>query len=415
MKTFKRIALIVTLTLIWAMFIGGGLIKGYLLKPIASKNDSDAFVEALKDKIESKFVGNLAFVLIENGVVTRDYFYSVDQPIDSHSIFPVASISKWVTSFGVLKLVEQGILDLDQPVESYLTRWNLPETKFDNNKVTIRNLLSHSSGLVDDLGYDGFDLDESVQTIEESLTKASDAPYSEGIAKIGYEPDSEYKYSGAGYTILQLVIEEVTGMTFRKFMKKEVFLPLEMNNSDFLISEKNRPFLVPIYKNDSTIRAYRKFTALAAASLLTSTSDLSKFVLANISSNEVVGKNTINLMSEPQSFRNNTPMHGLGPHLYSQHDSKSKIIGHDGSGNNALNTAARINLNSKNGIIILETGNFDIASTLADEWLFWDAGIADYVVITRNIRYLATLLIIGIVLIIFSSILLNKRVSIEKN
>jgi len=114
-------------------------------------------------------------------------------------------------------------------------------------------------------------------------------------------------------------------------------------------------------------------------------------------------------MSTPQTFINDTPIYGLGPHLYSQNDNTSNIIGHDGSGNNALNTAARIDLISKDGIIILETGNFNIASSMADEWLFWKTGIADYVVITRNKSYLIRLLIAGYIIIILLSVFITRR------
>ena len=74
-----------------------------------------------------------------------------------------------------------------------------------------------------------------------------------------------------------------------------------------------------------------------------------------------------------------------------------------------VNTAARIDIKSKNGIIILETGNYDIASSLSDEWLFWKAGIHDYVVMQRNKSYLLTLLIIGYVIIILSSIFIIRK------
>lgn len=383
--------------------------KGFLLRPITAKNAPAAFINVVKEKMEDEFVGNLAMVLIEDGKVAEDFYHSIDQPITGNSVFPVASISKWITSFGILKLVEQGKLDLDKPVDDYLTRWNLPNSKFDNKKVTIRSLLSHSSGLVDQLGYHGFALNEESQTIEESLTKASDAPYSEGVAVVGYEPGTKYMYSGAAYTILQLIIEEVSGMAFQAYIKNEVFLPLKMNNSAFAITAENEPSLVSLYKNDGEIRAYRKFTALAAASLLTTTSDLSKFLLANVLENEVIKSQTIAMMSKPQSFINKTPIHGLGPHLYSKNDDSSNIIGHDGSGNNALNTAARIDLKSKDGIIILESGSFDFASSMADEWLFWKAGIADYVVITRNKSYLLTLLLLGYSILLLSSIFMIKK------
>jgi len=408
-RTFKNTIFIILAILIWTAFIGFGFIDGFLLRPITSRNTSEAFIEATKVKIDDKFVGNFAMTLIEDGKISKNFFYSVDKPIDENTVFPVASVSKWVTSFGVLKLVEQGKLDLDKPVDEYLTRWHLPKSEFDNKKVTVRRLLSHSSGLVDDLGYNGFTSNETVQTIEESLSKASDAINSDGVAIVGYEPGSKYIYSGAGYTILQLLIEEISGQSFQEYMATEVFEPLKMKNSTFVLSEKSNVQLAQIYKDDGTTREIRKFAALAAASLFTSTADLSKFLKASTSSNPVLSKEIITEMSKPETFINDTGVYGLGPHLYSQNDKNSNIIGHDGSGNNAINTAARIDLNSKDGIIILETGNWDIASALSDEWLFWKAGIADYVVMQRNKSYLLTLLIIGYVIIIFLSIFIIRK------
>jgi CubicO group peptidase (beta-lactamase class C family) len=406
----KQISLIILALLIWTAFIGLGFINGFLLRSITSKDSSAAFIEATTEMIEGEFVGNLAMVLIENGEVSNDFFYSIDKPVDKNTVFPVASISKWVTSFGVLKLVEQGKVDLDKPVDDYLTRWHLPKSDFDNKKVTVRKLLSHSSGLVDDLGYGGFSPNETVQTIEESLIKASDTDYSDGVAIVGYEPGSKYMYSGAGYTILQLLIEEISGQSFQEYMVKEVFEPLGMANSTFVLAEKPSIQLAQIYKIDGTTREMNKFTALAAASLFTTTADLSKFLEANISDNPVISKETITEMSKPETSINNIGVYGLGPHLYSQNDQKSTIIGHDGSGNNAINTAARIDLKSKNGIIILETGNYDIASGIADEWIFWKAGIADYVVMQRNIPFLIKLLVLGyLVIIAFSVTLIRKK------
>lgn len=410
MKIFKNIALICIALLLWTAFIGYGFTNGFLLKPITSKKTSEAFIEATNEKISNEFVGNLAMVLIEDGKVSKDFYYSIDQPVTENTLFPVASISKWVTSFGVLKLVEQGKIDLDKPVDEYLSRWHLPKSEYDNTKVTVRKLLSHSSGLVDDLGYGGFDIDQKVQTLEESLTKASDAPYSEGIAKVGYEPGTKYMYSGAAYTLLQLLIEEVSGTPFKEYMAKEVFEPLQMEQSTFALDEKPDLERAHIYKDDGATRTPRKFTALAAASLFTSTSDLSKFLIASVTSNNVLSADMIKKMSVSETFINNIGVYGLGPHLYSQNDSNSKIIGHDGSGNNALNTAARIDLVSKDGIIVLETGNHSMASSIADEWIFWKAGIADFVVMQRNKTYILTLLIIGFVIIVsFSVFIIRKK------
>lgn len=82
-----------------------------------------------------------------------------------------------------------------------------------------------------------------------------------------------------------------------------------------------------------------------------------------------------------------------------------------GSGNDAINTAARIDLKSKNGIIAITMRNHNLASSMTDEWIFWKAGVADYVVIQRNKFYLWILLMIGYVLIIAVSIFVIRKKS----
>ena len=74
MRTFKYIALIFLAILIWTAFIGYGFIDGFLLKPITSKNTSEAFIKATKEKIDNEFVGNFAMTLIENGEISKDFF-----------------------------------------------------------------------------------------------------------------------------------------------------------------------------------------------------------------------------------------------------------------------------------------------------------------------------------------------------
>ncbi|SED06789.1 CubicO group peptidase, beta-lactamase class C family [Tenacibaculum sp. MAR_2009_124] len=405
MKTLKHIAVIIVILLLWTALIGYGFMDGFLLKPLTNENTPEAFKEAVKQKVNDEYLGNFAMSLIENGNVSEQWYFSEGNEVTKNTLFPVASISKWVSSFAVMKLVEEGKVNLDTPIDQYLTRWHLPESEYDNSKVTVRKLLSHSSGLVDDLGYGGFPPNEAIQTIEESLTKAKDSGNSEGKAIVGYEPGSKYMYSGAGYTLLQLLIEEVSGKSFQEYIKNEVLLPLNMQQSTFSYQGQNLE-VAKVYKTDGATRVMNKFTALAAAGLYTSTNDLSKFLLANVSENPVLSKETMNTMQKAETFINNTPVYGLGPHLYSQNDTNSHIIGHDGSGNNAINTAARIDVNSKSGIIVLETGNWSIASAIADEWIFWKAGIADYVVMQRNKSYVLTLLIGGYITLIFLYIII---------
>ena len=412
MKKLKTIGVVTMILLAWTTFIGMGFINGYLLRPINTDETPEAFIEACKEQLENEFVGNLAIALTENGQVKTTLFHTHDgTPIDGNSAFPVASISKWVTSVGVLRLVEQGKIDLDQPLDNYLTRWHLPESDYDNKEVTVRRLLSHSAGLADGLGYGGFKKHQPLQSLEESLTLAADRGDATGKAKVTYPPGSEFMYSGASYTLLQLLIEEVSGMNFSDYMQQEVFQPLGMTHSSFNLADSAEIGLVKVYKNDSSVRPMARFTAKSAASLMTSTQDLSQFIM-HLAADQptILSQEMIQQMNSAQSYRSGFAYYGLGPKLYTQGKNEVKIVGHDGSGNNAINSAARWDITTGDGIIILETGHLSFASNMSDEWNFWKAGIADRVVMERNLPYLTTLLIFGYVLIIGVSIwFVSKR------
>ena len=133
-----------------------------------------------------------------------------------------------------MSLVEDGRLELDAPVSAYLSRWQIPASEFDPSGVTARRLLSHTSGLSDSLGYDGFDTEQDRQSLEASLTRAADAsPGKDGRTILGSEPGSGFAYSGGGYTLLQLMIEEMSGTAFPAFMHDRVFAPLGMERTTF--------------------------------------------------------------------------------------------------------------------------------------------------------------------------------------
>ncbi|GAB5399214.1 MAG: hypothetical protein Aureis2KO_07990 [Aureisphaera sp.] len=414
MRKVKYIALLVLILLAWTAIINFGASTGLLLKSITSKDTSASFVEATEAKLENEFVGNLAMVLLEGGEVSEDYYYSIDEPIDKHSIFQMASVSKWVTAWGVFALIEEGKITLDDSVEKHLSRWHLPESEFNNNEVTIRNLLCHTSGLIDGLGYAGFTTQDSVQTLEESLTKATDAFYTEGITKVGYQPGTEYKYSGGGYTLLQLIIEEVSGQSFNDYMTETVFKPLKMENSSFHWSDTSSLHLATFYDSDSSVAPHYKYTALAAASLYTNIEDMTLFLKANFSDNKVLKRETINRMSESH-IPSGQGMHGLGPMIFGKTGAGDLIIGHDGVSRAAINNAARINLKTRDGIVILETGNWSLASELADEWGFWKTEIPNNTVMSSNLTMLVTLLVLGYLIILIPSIyMIRKRLKKAK-
>lgn len=142
---------------LWAGITLFGTIDGWFHQPIAQSNTPASFLEAVDGEVNKQFVGNFAMAIMKNGTVEYGKFHSAGKAVDRNTVFQVASLSKWISAVGIIKLVEDGKLDLDVPVSNYLTRWQLPPSKFNNEEVTVRRLLSHTAGLTDGLGYSGFE------------------------------------------------------------------------------------------------------------------------------------------------------------------------------------------------------------------------------------------------------------------
>jgi len=381
------------LVLAWSALVLVAGLEGWGRAPLAPRGDLAAFADAAEARIREGGAGNAVLVLLRDGEVAHDFAFSVGEPVDRKSLFQVASLSKWVSAWGVMALVEEGRLGLDVPVSRYLTRWELPASEFDTSGVTVRRLLSHTAGLADGLGYQGFAPDEPVQTLEESLTRAADAmPHAGGAVRVGREPGSGWQYSGGGYTLLQLLVEEVTGEPFEAYMQRAVLDPLHMRRSTFDWRRAEESGLVAFYDVDLAPALHYRFTALAAASLYTSASDLVRFLRAHLPGpdEEPVGRGvlapgTVERMRTPQATRLGRPIWGLGTILYARNGRGGFVIGHDGRNAPAINTAARLDPATGHGIVVLETGSPDLASTLASEWVFWETGNVDVLLLVQDL------------------------------
>src|SRR6056297_803485 len=127
MKTAKRILkyLLITLVgiIVWIAVVVLGTKKGYWHTPIAKDTNIESFIDASNIEIKNQFVGNFAMATINNGEIEVELFHTEGKSVDRNTVFQVASLSKWVSAVGIMKLVENGKLDLDVPVSTYLTRW----------------------------------------------------------------------------------------------------------------------------------------------------------------------------------------------------------------------------------------------------------------------------------------------------
>ncbi|MBP6014032.1 MAG: beta-lactamase family protein [Alphaproteobacteria bacterium] len=411
-----RTLLLTVLALVaWAAFVVTGTLEGWWRQPLAPFGNTNAFRAAAIAKIDQEYKGNVAFALLENGHIAATHFVSAGKPVDGDSRFQVASMSKWITAWGVMTLVEAGKLDLDKPVSTYLTRWRLPPSQFDNNGVTVRRLLSHTAGLTDGLGYAGFKPGTQVQTLEDSLTHTADASSGhDGRVRVGIAPGTEFKYSGGGYTLLQLLIEEVSGQSFNDYMKAAVLNPLGMTRSTFVLDDEAD--VAEFFDERGQPAPHYRFTARAAASLYTTTTDMTRFLQAHLkgTSGEPPGRGalqpqTLLDMRRPHASQFGADIWGLGTILFAPNKTGGFVIGHDGDNAPAINTAARLDPATGDGIVILETGNPLLATRIASEWVFWNVGKVDLLLFLMEIEGLLTTLAIGCLAILFAALFFGWR------
>jgi len=411
MRILKILLTTLVVIVIWAVLVVTGAREGWWRPMPAPRGDVAAFLAAEKAVIARESKGNVALTLLADGRVAGEYFASRGKSVDRDTLFQVASMSKWFTAWGVMTLVEKGRIDLDAPVSRYLKRWKLPPSEFNNDEVTVRRLLSHTAGLTDDLGYRGFPPGQAPQTIAASLTRAADAmPGRSGVVRVGAKPGSGWRYSGGGFLMLQLLIEDVTGETFNDYMRHAVLLPLGMRDSTFVSPDPAR--LAESFDDSGKPAIHYTFTALSAASLYTSTADLTRFLQAQLKGpqGEPAGRGvlkpaTLELMRHPEARLAGLPIWGLGTILYMKTDG-GFVVGHDGNNYPAINTTARLDPASGDGIVMLDTGNGSLASRIGGDWVYWHTGRVDFATLASEAKTTLTILAIGALLIVLGAIVI---------
>jgi len=190
----------------------------------------------VEERMKFYNVTGLSIILLENGRISEIENYGLleiatNRKVNDNSILSACSISKFLTGILAMKLVEEGLLNLDDDVNERLVTWKVPENDFTTNKkVTLRNLLSHQSGMKDPEGsFSELDSKTGIPSIVELLK--GETPYCYVPIEVKCDPESEFHYSDAGFCIIQQLIEDVTGKPFYQVVNEQIFEPLGMENS----------------------------------------------------------------------------------------------------------------------------------------------------------------------------------------
>lgn len=324
-------------------------------------------------------ISGLSVAVIENfelqwakgyGISDRDSGVNVTDK----TLFQAASLSKPLTAVAVMRLVQQGILELDEDVNQYLSSWKVPPNDDWQPRISIRQLLSHTGG-VNVPGFPGYKVNGDIPSLGQLLR--GESPSLTSDVKVRLLPGVRHQYSGGGYLILQQLLEDVTGMTFSELMKQLVLEPLQMTDSSFeqpLSPSSHGRAASGHYMvgGEKVSGCWHIYPELAAAGLWSTPTDLAKFIIAI--QKALIGKSDVFLKQSSVNemlIPNRDPYTGLGFALGGQ--DKNYRFGQHGInegfcsrfvGYSKLGFGAVVMVNTDQSLPIIQT----VLSAIAEEY-----------------------------------------------
>ena len=350
-------------------------IQDRILPPVLVRGEAPATTK-LADRMAALHVPGVSIAVIRGGKIEWARGFGVARiggpAVTPDTLFQAASISKPVSAMAVLHLVQEGKLDLDADVDQYLKSWKVPSNNFTaEKKVTLRELLTHTAGMTVH-GFPGYASGEPLPTPLQILN--GEKPANSPPIRVDTEPGKIWRYSGGGYVVAQLLLQDVTGQPFPKLMHDTVLAPIGMTRSTYeqpLPASRMAEVATP-YRSDGQPVAGgpHVYPEMAPAGLWTTPSDLARYAievqksLAG-ASNHVLSAATTRRMLTPGLNRQ-----GLGPGIGGgpQHP----YFTHGGA-----NEGYRCDLvayNEGDGVAIMTNGDNggqlfdDILSTLAHDY-----------------------------------------------
>ncbi len=282
---------------------------------------------------------------------------SQNRPVTPETMFLAGSISKPVAALRAHQLAEEGTISLDSNVNNYLSSWQLPDNEFTvKEKVTTRRMLNHTAGLTV-WGFPGYDRGDTIPSPVEVL----DGKGNTDEVRVYKEPGESWMYSGGGYTVMQVMLEDLEAKPFSEFMQDKVLNPLGMTASTFEnpLPERHHSIAATGYRsNGNEVEGkWPIYPEMAAAGLWTTPSQLIRYAQEIQKIDQTKEDGFLKATTVAEMLTPGMEGHGLGP-VVGEH-----TFGHGGAdeGFRADLTAWKehpiavvIMVNSDNGSIIKE-------------------------------------------------------------
>ncbi len=260
--------------------------------PHPSQGDPETVFRSHLDKrvpqaLEHFDVPGVVFATVIEGRPAQIYAYGFadrrqHRPMRTDTVFAVASVSKSLTAWAVMKLAQAGQVELDASAAMYVPDWPLRTEGFAGEKVTLRRLLSHYAGI--DGGFAGVRMpNEPPLSTREILAGSGhgEGP-PEGPVRLVLPPGKAFLYSNPGYSLIQLVLETRSGRHYPEFMRTEILDPLGMTSSGYELSPDMIARVATPYRRDGLAIPLGLPLESAAAGLWSTAPDLARFVAAGL-------------------------------------------------------------------------------------------------------------------------------------
>jgi CubicO group peptidase (beta-lactamase class C family) len=303
------------------------------------------------------------------------------------TVYHLASVSKQFTAYAIILLAQQGKLKLDNDIRKYLA-W-FPNLK---QKITIRNLLNHTSGIRDQwqlLGISGTRIDDVIT--QENIIKILSKQQA-----LNFIPGEKFMYSNSGYTLLAEIVKAVSGKSLRKFTDSAIFKPLRMTQThfhdDYTEIESNRAYSYVRKDGARFSNSILSYSTVGATSLLSNIPDLAKWVM-NFYDTKVGNQQTILQLTQKAKLNDGTEI-GYASGILSEKYKGWKQFSHNGA-DAGFRTSVIVFPELKTGIIVLsnlsEINAQEKASQIADMIIFEKTGfVKPAEVKPRNVKIPAT-------------------------
>lgn len=300
-----------------------------------------------QDVADSQFAGGVVGLTFgEEKIVVAAGYRDVESeiPFEKLTLNRIASISKSMTAVAALQLYEQGLLDLDEPIATYLPDYPQQHA----SRITTRHLLLHSSGI------------GSYKSAKETESKHEYASLTEAATvfqerKLVDEPGNAEHYTTYGYVVLGMVIEAVSGQTYEAYMKEHIWDVADMTQTGVERMSEDYENKSKLYLRSKRAKIRLSETnnlsnRIPGGGIYSTADDLLKFGQA-VLDHRLINENTFTMMMEEPGLAYEGNPYGMGWFLYGKNPELGQVYGHTGGQTGC--SAVLLIMPEKNAVIVV--------------------------------------------------------------